>query len=34
MKEPDIQDFYPRKVANRTMAQKIKYIYADVKKGM
>jgi hypothetical protein len=33
MQGPDPQDFYPRKVANRTLAQKIKDTYDDVEKG-
>jgi hypothetical protein len=34
MKGPDPQEFYPRKVADRTLAQKIKDTYNDVEKGM
>jgi hypothetical protein len=33
MQGPDPQDFYPGKVVDRSLAQKIKDIYGDVEKG-
>jgi hypothetical protein len=34
MQGPEPQDFYPRKVADRALAQRIKDTYGDVEKGM
>jgi hypothetical protein len=33
MQGPDPQEFYPRKVADHAMVQRIKYTYGDVEKG-
>jgi hypothetical protein len=34
MQRPDPQDFYPGKAMDRTLAQRLKDTYSDVKKGM
>jgi hypothetical protein len=33
MQGPDLQEFYPRKSADRVLSQKIKDTYGDVEKG-
>jgi hypothetical protein len=34
MQGPDLQEFYPGKIADRTLAQRIKDTYGDLEKGM